>query len=285
MTNSLENALADQNRNDATRILSSKMASVPKLLVEGRFDRKLLRRKWNADRDDNKQIDVIRQDGGKEKLALEFKKREKDALLFALVDMDYDFEGRFLIDRRMIDTRPLVTLASHYFAEESSVNSHIRRIINEYSPDYLYPKLSDEATDCIRKVAVILTWIRLYKGSCNVSKKNNTISWNEINTNLDQFILLQDHIAELILDERAMNFRNYVAENHEILEKCGINDHALLDSICLWIEIWFSDVKKETIDTGYFQDLVIRKACRMTNDFANRLRKRILSHTSNFKIE
>ena len=60
MTNSLENALADQNRNDATRILSSKMASVPKLLVEGRFDRKLLRRKWNADRDDNKQIDVIR---------------------------------------------------------------------------------------------------------------------------------------------------------------------------------------------------------------------------------
>ena len=87
----------------------------------------------------------------KKKLALEFKKREKDALLFALVDMDYDFEGRFLIDRRMIDTRPLVTLASHYFAEESSVNSHIRRIINEYSPDYLYPKLSDEATDCIRK--------------------------------------------------------------------------------------------------------------------------------------
>ena len=82
-----------------------------------------------------------------------------------------------------------------------------------------------------------------------------------------------------------MNFRNYVAENHEILEKCGINDHALLDSICLWIEKWFSDVKKETIDTGYFQDLVIRKACRMTNDFANRLRKRILSHTSNFKIE
>jgi len=261
------------------------MASVPKLLVEGRFDRKLLRRKWNADRDDSKQIDVIRHDGGKEKLALEFKKREKDALLFALIDMDYDFEGRFLIDRRMIDTRPLVTLASHYFAEESSVNSHIRRIINEYSPDYLYPKLSDETTDCIRKVAVILTWIRLYKGSCNVSKKNNTISWNEINTNLDQFILLQDHIAELILDERAMNFRNYVAENHEILEKCGINDHALLDSICLWIEKWFSDVKKETIDTGYFQDLVIRKACDMKNDFANRLRKRILSHTSNFKIE
>jgi len=279
MTNYLESALSNPNRNDASRRLSIKMSTTPKLLVEGKFDRKLLKRKWNADRDDEKQIDVIWHDGGKEEVVLEFQKREKKSLLFALVDMDYDFEGRFLIDQRMLDTRPLVTLASHYFAEEASANNHIRRIINEYSPDYLYQKLSDEAIDCIRKVAVVLTWIRLFKGSCNVSKKNNTISWDEINTNLDQFILLQDHIAELILDERALNFRNYVAENHEILEKCGINDHALLDSICLWIGKWFSDVPKEAIDTGYFQALVIRKACRMTNDFANILRQRILRNT------
>ena len=279
MTNSLENALADPNRNDAARRLSSKMASVPKLLVEGNFDRKLLRRKWNADRDDKNQIDVIWYDGGKEKLILKFKKREKNALLFALVDMDYDFEGRFLIDKRMMDTRPLVTLASYYFAEEASANDHIRRIINEYSPDYLYKKLFDETINCIRKVAVILTWIKLYKGSCNVSKKNNSISWNDINTNLNEFVLLQDHIAELVLDERANNFRNYVAENHVNLETCGINDHALLDSICLWIEKWFSDVKKEKIDTGYFQTLVISKACDMKNDFANILRQRILSNT------
>jgi hypothetical protein len=279
MTNYLESALSNPNRNDASRRLSTKMSTVPKLLVEGKFDRKLLKRKWNADRDDEKQIDVIWHDGGKEEVVLEFQKKEKKSLLFALVDMDYDFEGRFLIDRRMIDTRPLVTLASHYFAEESSVNSHIRRIINEYSPNYLYKKLIDETIDCIRKVAVVLTWIKLYKGSCNVSKKNNSITWNDINTNLNEIVLLQDHIAELVLDERAKNFKNYVAENQENLETCGINDHALLDSICLWIEKWFSDVKKDKIDTGYFQTLVINKACDMKNDFANILRQRILRDT------
>ena len=45
MTNYLESALSDPNRNDASRRLSTKIAAVPKLLVEGKFDRTLLKKK------------------------------------------------------------------------------------------------------------------------------------------------------------------------------------------------------------------------------------------------
>ena len=282
MTNYLESALSDPNRNDASRRLSTKIASVPKLLVEGTFDRKLLKRKWYTNRDEKYQIDVIKLNGGKDKVIFNFEKGQQDPLLFALVDMDYDFEGESLTHERIIDTRPLVTLATHYFTDQESTEILIKKIVSKYS-EHFEKKLNNEILEYIQKIAKIKTWIKLFKGSCNVTDRNISIKWNEINKDLNQFVLLQDHLAELIFYDNALEkkFKIYVEENIAHLRECGINDHMLIDSICLWFGQWDSEFNNRLLEKDYFRPQIINKACNLNGDFAEHLRKKILTLTYN----
>jgi len=278
MTNYLESALSNPNRNDASRRLSTKIAAVPKLLVEGKFDRTLLKRKWCTNRDEKYQIDVIKPNGGKDEVIFNFKKGQQDPLLFALVDMDYDFEGESLTHERIIDTRPLVTLATHYFTDQESTEILIQKIVSKYS-EHFEKKLNNEILEYIQKIAKIKTWIKLFKGSCNVTDRNMSIKWNEINKDLNQLVLLQDHLAELIFYDNALEkkFKIYVEENIVHLQKCGINDHMLIDSICLWFGQWDSKFNNRLLEKDYFRPQIIKKACDQNGDFAEHLRQKILT--------
>ena len=197
MTNPLAEALQDEKRNQGVGIISSKIAEYPRIYVEGEFDRKVLSRKWNKVRNEKEQITVIKpENGGKKEVIEQFKKLSKDRRCFALVDMDHDFERGYLFNPRLSDTYPLVTLASHYFADDSSANDWIKRIVHNYS-DYI--ELTDEIVDSIRNIATIKTWIKLFKGKHSVRTKTPSLQWNEIDINLKPFVLLQESLSRINL--------------------------------------------------------------------------------------
>lgn len=276
MTNPLENALQDGTRNEGAGIISSRIAGYPKVYVEGKFDRTLLSRKWNKVRNEEQQITVIMPDkGGKKAVLNQFKKLATNQNCFALVDMDHDFEREYLFNPRLNDTYPLVTLASHYFADDLSTSYWIKHIVSSYSPD---TGLTEDIVDSIRSIATINTWIKLFKGKQNVSQENISLQWNNIDTNLKPFILLQDHVAELIFDDKRLQreFQIYVEGNQENLQRCGINDHELFDAACLWLENWNPQLNKNNIRIGFFEHPLMEEICNSSGDFTDRLRNKIL---------
>jgi len=277
MTNPLANALQDGIRNEGSGIISHKIASYPKIYVEGVFDRKVLSRKWNKVRKKGEQITVIMPDkGGKKAVLKQFKKLSNDQKCFALVDMDHDFEGEYLINPRLIDTNPLVTLASHYFSDNSSANKWIEEIVNNYSHD---TGLTNEVIDFIRNIATIKTWIKLFKGKEKVNAKNISLKWENIDKNMKPFVLLQDHVAGLVFDDKRLErgFQTYVDLNQENLRRCGINDHELFDAVCLWLENWNPHLNKRDIRIGFFEVPLMNKICKSSGDFTDRLREKILT--------
>lgn len=276
MTNPLAEALQDEKRNQGVGIISSKIAEYPRIYVEGEFDRKVLSRKWNKVRNEKEQITVIKpENGGKKEVIEQFKKLSKDRRCFALVDMDHDFERGYLFNPRLSDTYPLVTLASHYFPDNSSANKWIEEIVNNYNHE---TGLTNEIIDFIRNIATIKTWIKLFKGKEKVKAKNISLKWENIDKNMKPFILLQDHVAGLVFDDKRLErgFQTYVDLNQENLLRCGINDHELFDAVCLWLENWNPHLNKRDIRIGFFEYPLMNKICKSSGDFTDRLREKIL---------
>lgn len=276
MTNPLAKALQDEKRNQGVGIISSKISEYPRIYVEGEFDRKVLSRKWNKVRNEKEQITVIKpENGGKKNVIEQFKKLSNDPKCFALVDMDHDFKGEYLINPRLNDTNPLVTLASHYFPDNSSANKWIEEIVNNYSHE---TGLTNEIIDFIRNIATIKTWIKLFKGKEKVKAKNISLKWENIDKNIKPFILLQNHVAGLVFDDKRLErgFQTYVDLNQENLLRCGINDHELFDAVCLWLENWNPNLNKRDIRIGFFEYPLMNKICKSSGDFTDRLREKIL---------
>jgi hypothetical protein len=167
-------------------------------------------------------------------------------------------------------------LASHYFSDNSSANKWIEEIVNNYSHD---TGLTNEVIDFIRNIATIKTWIKLFKGKEKVNAKNISLKWENIDKNMKPFVLLQDHVAGLVFDDKRLErgFQTYVDLNQENLRRCGINDHELFDAVCLWLENWNPHLNKRDIRIGFFEVPLMNKICKSSGDFTDRLREKILT--------
>jgi len=246
--NPLEAASEDPKWNKATVIISPDRASEPILLVEGEFDRKLLRRKWQeVHRDNSRNISIQKAKnqkgrGGKEVVLADYKIRVKTEPIFALVDMDYDFEEkRISFSSSVFHTSPFVTLATHYFPDDDAAKEIILSVISEIGGNYK-DKLDAKIIESIIRTSRVLTWIKLYKGDWRPKHQNKfgNFDWKDVNQNLSHDVLFRDHICDLELSGKTAkeSFEEYVKHYDKNLKECGINDHALSHTIVLFLRHW-----------------------------------------------
>jgi len=240
-------AMQDPEWNKAAEIISPNRASEPILLVEGKLDRRVLMGKWQEiHRDVSRNIRIQRagnkkEKGGKEFVLAEFKERRKKELIFALVDMDHDFEGEKIgFSSSVYDTRKFVTLATHYFPDDDAAKEIIRFVISELGGDYK-DKLNDKIIESIIRISKVLTWIKLFKGKYpKYQGKFGNFTWEEVNHDEPHEVLFRDEVAreELMVDDKKKAFEDYFKRNFEQQKECGINDHALSHAIMLLLRHW-----------------------------------------------
>ena len=269
----------------------------PTLLVEGESDRKLLRRKWQVKHQDvSRNISIQRAKkekggSGKEFVLAEFKERRKKELIFALVDMDHDFEGEKIgFSSSVYDTRKFVTLATHYFPNDDAAKEIIRFVISELGGNYK-DKLNNKIIESTIRISKVLTWIKLYKGKYpEYQGKFGNFTWGEVDHDRSHDALFRDHIAELelMVADKQKAFEDYFKRNMEYLEDCGINDHMLSLAIFLLLSHWNWAPKRkigsfqnpqeqaqEILENKYFLKYIEKKSRNEDDEFILKLRDKI----------
>ena len=257
----------------------------PTLLVEGKSDRKLLRRKWQEiHRDDSRNISIQRakneeEEGGKEVVLAELEIRKKEHY-FALVDMDYDFEGeKISFSSSAYDTSPFVTLATHYFPNDDAAKKFIRSVVSEIGDTY-GNMLNDQIVESIVRISKVLTRIKLFKGQYRKGGTYHNLKWEKIDNNISSDSEFQEHIYYLQTRNISMSrsFLKYTEVNAASLNICGINDHCLSDTIWLWLhhcDSKFTYNVKKAIDNIYSFECIMKKSSEKDDDFILKLRDKI----------
>jgi hypothetical protein len=279
-------AMQDPEWNKAAEIISPNRASEPILLVEGKLDRFVLMEKWQEiHRDASRNIRIQRagnkkEKGGKEFVLAEFKERRKKDLIFALVDMDHDFEGEKIgFSSSVYDTRPFVTLATHYFPDDDAAKIFIRSVVSEIGGNY-GNKLNDQIVESIVRISKVLTWIKLFKGQHIKGGTYHNLKWEKIDNSISSDSEFQKHIYYLQTRDKSMtrSFLRYIEVNAARLETCGINDHSLSDTIWLWLlhcDSKFTYNVKKSIDKIYILTCILEKSSEKDDEFILKLRDNI----------
>jgi hypothetical protein len=291
--NPLEAASEEPGRGQAARIISKKIASEPILLVEGKSDRNLLRRKWqDIHRDDSRNINIEEPEekGGKEVVLAEFTERRKKELMFVLVDMDFDLKSEKIdFSSSAYDTGPFVTLATHYFPDDNAAKKIIRSVVSESGVNYK-ERLDDKTIESIIRISKVLTWIKLYKGRWPKNQNRfGNFTWGEVEHDESNNALFQDSICKLELTgtDNKREFKEYVEHNFENLNECGINDHALSHAVLLLLDHWDCGSKltnigskrwklaQTNLEEKYFLKYIEEKSSIKDDEFILKLRDNI----------
>ena len=280
--NSLKMATADPKRNRGSRIISKKISSEPKLIVEGNLEMKILRKRWNRvpisvelpEFEPNSKKGVIN----------DFNRRKKaEKNLFALVDMDYDFEQKMLPnDARIIDTSPLVTLPSHAFPTINSSTLMMEEISKIISQTFENSELIDECENIVY-LARSLTILKLFKGRMKIHSPFGEFSWKDINFTEVKNLEFLYHIIELELGSTYLNgFDTFMKDNKRNVDNCGINDHMLFHSLKMCFCNIFDNNMNDNIfrifEKDVFERRIIAKISTITNDLIHDIKQKILSY-------
>ena len=253
--NLLVEAQMDEQRNLAARKISPEVRKRPKLWVEGKDDVLALTHYWQCEFPMGFDIDIFpisklsdRAFVGKPGVIK--KTMFEGCTAFGLVDMDYDFASKEIDTRTLWDTSPKVALNSYFLTGSVEKEERFTSLVTEICRSFA-DKISAESLTEIKQFTRALTFIKLFKGQNGISDENwGGYAWGDIDYSVDD---LNVFIGGLHFEEyNAKRFMHFLQENKNYLSQCGLNDHMLARSICLYLkEATKADISIRNVEDSF----------------------------------
>lgn len=276
--NSILSAAGEVQRNAGSRLISKKQRRQPILLVEGKLERAIFRKRWYSQPKESRvdiSVEFPSTEGRNRNGVLkEFAKRIQSENIFALVDMDHDFGSNAASSHSNIfDTSPLVTLPSFAMKGKESA-TYICKYISAGI------RVMESKADEVYRLSKALTIVKLFKGYAKSGGEFGNFAWSDVNFSLLEDAVFNAHVfsielGDTILPEIQEFKRNYETE----IKNCGVNDHMLFYSWKLCYKHHFPDTKPQTFrqfEKGLLEPEIIKFFGQKREDIVCHIRQKIL---------
>lgn len=233
LSNYLKSAIGDPRRRSAESKIRKPTDKL--VYVEGDFDYELFGKIWSHRKEIKIQPAFSQGTQGKDGV-FDLVSRFNKSL--GIVDMDHDFSGHTIGQHpRVIDTRDKCCLHAYFFDYDQK-QKFIDCITRETYPHsksdrvHLNNKLSFYWLKII-ELAAERTKARLFRGKSRIrfiaADSNDWIA-------VDDFVAMEaDFVGDLIPNESLDDFNKFKQKYADLLENIGINDHAIEEIVCSFI--------------------------------------------------